>query len=81
MKLKSSKSTKGLAIDDHFGYNASRPTALAAILDFEKRSRVYSVYPTDYVYGISRASKSVEKKTISIKSPYVSLAAWLIYCL
>ena len=66
---------KGLAIYDHFGYNASRPTALAAILDFEKRSRVYSVYLTDYVYGISRASKSVEKKTISIKYK----VCWVLY--
>ena len=70
MNLESSKSTKGLAIYDLFGYHASRASVSAAILDFEKCSRVNSIYPTDYVYGISRTSKSVEKKTISIKSGF-----------
>ena len=52
---------------------------LVAILDFLKLlfrcSRVNSIYQTDYVYESPRASKSSERKTISIKSPYISLAA------
>ena len=70
MNLESSKSTKGLAIYDLFGYHASRVSVSAAILDFEKCSRVNSIYPTDYVHGIFRTSKSVEKKTMSIKSGF-----------
>ena len=40
---------------------------LAAILDFEKCSRVSSIHQADFVYVISQAAKSSEKKTISAK--------------
>ena len=47
MKLKSSKSTKGVASYDLFGYHDRL---------------LNSIYHTDYVYGSPRASKSVKRK-------------------
>ena len=38
---------------------------------FEKCTSVNSIYWTNYVYGISRAFKSVEKNTISNKSVFI----------
>ena len=70
---RSQPSLKGLRKEVHH----CESLKLADILDFEKCSRVRSIHQADFVYVMSEAAESSEKKTISVGSGYAHLAAWL----
>ena len=70
-------SVKGLRKEVHHCESLKLAAILDAILDFEKCSRVSSIHQADFVYVMSEAAESSEKKTISVRSGYAHLAAWL----
>ena len=75
---RSQTSVKGLRKEVHHCESLKLAAILDAILDFEKCSRMRSIHQADFVYVISEAAESSEKKTISVRSGYAHLAAWLL---
>ena len=74
---RSQTSVKGLRNEVHHCESLKLAAILDAILDFEKCSRVSSIHQADFVYVMSAAAESSEKITISVRSGYAHLAAWL----
>ena len=74
---RSQTSVKGLRKEVHHCESLKLAAILDAILDFEKCSRVSSIHQADFVYVMSEAAESSEKETISVRSGYAHLAAWL----
>ena len=74
---RSQTSVKGLRKEVHHCESLKLAAILDAILDFEKCSRVRSIHQADFVYVMSEAAESSEKKTISVRSGYAHLVAWL----
>ena len=66
----SSISCKVLAFYGHSGGRTLSAAILAAILNYENCSRIQKLYQVFYVFRVSWASESVEKKTISAKSGF-----------
>ena len=74
---RSQPSLKGLRKEVHHCESLKLADILDAILDFEKCSKVRSIHQAYFVYVMSEAAESSEKKTISVGSGYAHLAAWL----
>ena len=74
---RSQTSVKGLRKEVLHCESLKLAAILDAILDFEKCSRVSSIHQADFVYVMSEAAEPSEKKTISVRSGYAHLAAWL----
>ena len=72
---RSQTSVNGLRNEVHHCESLKLAAILDAILDFEKCSRVSSIHQADFVYVMSEAAESSEKKTISVRSGYAHLAA------